>query len=368
MSRVEELIARIEHLSKHSIGYPISKDVHADAVLPLLAYPLDNLGDPFIEGRYRLNTKQEEREVVSFMAHMFRPGSENIWGYVTNSGSEGNLYGIYLARERLDNPVVYYSSETHYSVPKACHLLHLASETVAVYSNGSTDLNALGEALARHPHRDAVVVATIGTTMTEARDDVSAIRDLLDRYCVTARIHVDGALAGAYAGFGEEPIGYGFADGADSISISGHKFIGSPMPCGVVLARKKDVADVGKSIPVIGSFDSTIHGSRNGFAVALLWDALNRQGIDGLETRYRAARALSIDITRKLCDAGLDAWQNPDALTVVFPCIDDEIASKWQLACNGTWSHIIVMPGVTDKMLDEFLFDCTAVSTLRRLG
>jgi histidine decarboxylase len=358
MQRTKQLISRIKDLSEYSLGYPMSKDINVEAVLPLLAYPLNNLGDPFIDGIYGLNTKLEEREVVRFMANMFRPGSENIWGYVTNSGSEGNLYGLYLAREKLENPVAYYSSEVHYSVPKACHLLGLTSEVFTASPKGKSDLDALQSALAKHPDRDAVVIATIGTTMTEAKDDVSIIRALVTDCGVNARIHVDAALAGTYVAFGEEKIGYGFTDGADSISVSGHKFIGSPIPCGVVLAKWDEVTNVGKSIQCIGSFDSTINGSRNGFAIALLWETLNRYGVDGLRTRYHKARNLSINLTKRLRSIGLDAWQNPDALTVVVPRLSDKLIKKWQLASDGKWSHIVVMPGVTDSMLERFVLDC----------
>ena len=39
----------------------------------------------------------------------------------------------------------------------------------------------------------------------------------------------------------EDPQAFGFDAGVDSIAVSGHKFIGSPMPCGVVLARRRHV-------------------------------------------------------------------------------------------------------------------------------
>ena len=38
--------------------------------------------------------------------------------------------------------------------------------------------------------------------------------------------------------FVDDPPPWNFAAGIDSIAISGHKMIGSPLPCGVALARK----------------------------------------------------------------------------------------------------------------------------------
>ncbi len=78
--------------------------------------------------------------------------------------------------------------------------------------------------------------------MSEARDDIRAMRAILDDLATRERyIHCDGALSGGYAPFLDPRPPFDFADGADSISISGHKFLGSPIPCGIVLARKVHV-------------------------------------------------------------------------------------------------------------------------------
>ena len=42
---------------------------------------------------------------------------------------------------------------------------------------------------------------------------------------------------GVYGAFMEPRPSFDFEDGADSISISGHKFIGSPFPTGVLITK-----------------------------------------------------------------------------------------------------------------------------------
>ncbi|PIG96310.1 hypothetical protein CS542_09020 [Pedobacter sp. IW39] len=75
--------------------------------------------------------------------------------------------------------------------------------------------------------------------MTEARDDVRKIRSILQDLAIQHYyIHADGALSGSYSAFIEPRPAFDFADGADSIAISGHKFIGSPIPCGVVVVKR----------------------------------------------------------------------------------------------------------------------------------
>ena len=80
--------------------------------------PINNCGDPFTETTYKVQTHNIEREVVSFVADIFRAPKDNHWGYVTNGGTEGNLYGLYLARETLPTAKAYFSKAAHYSIKK----------------------------------------------------------------------------------------------------------------------------------------------------------------------------------------------------------------------------------------------------------
>ena len=98
-------------------------------------------------------------------------------------------------------------------------------------------------------------------------------------------IHSDAALDGAFAAFLEPRPHYDFADGADSVAISGHKFIGAPIPCGVVVARKRNVQRIAHAIDYIGSLDTTITGSRNGITPVMLWKRIRELGVDGLRER-----------------------------------------------------------------------------------
>src|SRR5688572_8778322 len=92
--RLNDYMHKVRERAQHFIGYPIATDFDYSDLYPLLKYPLNNLGDPLIESTYDLNSRSIEREVVQFFADLFRAPKENHWGYVTNGGSEGNLYGI----------------------------------------------------------------------------------------------------------------------------------------------------------------------------------------------------------------------------------------------------------------------------------
>ncbi|WP_367130320.1 hypothetical protein [Saccharothrix sp. HUAS TT1] len=127
-----------------------------------LEFHLNNIGDPFQQGNYKLNTKIVERAVLDHYASLWRAGwpydadnPDSYWGYVLTMGStEGNLYALASARDYLsgkklitepgdgrqmmyvqagtesavthDNayrPIAFYSEDTHYSVIKAVRTL-----------------------------------------------------------------------------------------------------------------------------------------------------------------------------------------------------------------------------------------------------
>ena len=357
-NRLDGYIAQVQQRSKTFLGYPISRDFDYSELYDLLKYPLNNLGDPLIESTYDLNSRSIEREVISFFADIFKAPVDNSWGYVTNGGSEGNLYSIYVARELYPNAIVYYSEATHYCVQKNIHLLNMPSILIRADDKGEMDYADLKDVIQLNRNQPAIVVANIGTTMTEAKDDIGKIKQVLKNSAIRSHyIHCDAALAGTYLALLETDPQFSFEDGADSIAISGHKFIGSPIPCGVVIVKKSYKERIGQTIPYIGTLDTTITGSRNGHSPLFLWYTIKKLGKEGLLKRAINSLEIADYTEKKLNDNGIKAWRNKNALTVVFPEPSESIRHKWQLASENGWSHIICMPGVTKDQIDDFLKD-----------
>lgn len=341
-----------------SLGYPASKDFDYGELERFLRFPINNIGDPFADATYRVETRDFEREVVQFFADLFRAPRDDWWGYVTNGGTEGNLYGLYLARELLPNGMVYYSEQTHYSVAKNLHFLGMRHITIRSQPSGEIDYEDLRETLRIHRDVAPIIFANIGTTMTEARDDVRRIARMMDEMAIRQRyIHSDAALSGGYAGFLNPRPSYDFEDGADSIAVSGHKFLGAPIPCGVVIARKRHVSRIARAIDYIGNLDTTISGSRNGFTPLMLWYRLEQLGIEGIRARVAHSLELAQYLVARLQSASIDAWRNPNAITVVFPRASERLRAKWQLATAGPISHVIVLPNVSREQIDAFADD-----------
>ena len=357
-TRLNDLLSQVKETTEYFLGYPVAKDFDYSELMPFLQYPMNNLGDPFVKSTYKVDSRQMEREVVHFFADLFRANPENVWGYVTNGGSEGTLYGLYVARELYPNAMVYFSEATHYSIQKNVTLLNMEYVIIRSQENGEIDYADLKEAIRYNRHRPVVVVANVGTTMTEAKDNIGLIKNMMTDMAIEKHyIHADGALAAGFAPFVDPRPSFDFVDGCDSISVSGHKFIGSPMPSGVVVVKKDNRDRVAKKIAYIGSSDATITGSRNGHSPLFLWYAIKKLGIDGFAKRTAHSLQVAAYTEQKLNAIGVKAWRNLNAVTVIFPTPSEEVCWKWQLATEKGMSHIICMPNVSMSQIDEFVAD-----------
>lgn len=359
--RIDDLYDRLLKLRGKNIGYPCNQDFDYTELFRFLQFSANNVGDPFSGSNYRLNTQDFEREVVAEFAKFTQAETDDWWGYVTSGGTEGNMYGLYVGRETYPDGICYFSEDTHYSVAKILRLQHTRSLMLKSQPNGELDYADLRESLRIHRGAPPIIFANIGTTMKGAVDNLSTIRSILNELSISkAYIHADAALSGLILPFVEDAQPWNFAAGADSISISGHKLLGSPLPCGVVVARKKHVERISRSIEYIGALDTTIAGSRSAVAPLILWYRLHTLGNEGIRRSVQNCLRLAGYAVNKMCDVGIKAWRNKNSITVVFPRPPESIMSKWIIAPDKDISHIIIMPHVTQSIIDEFVGDLSS--------
>jgi histidine decarboxylase len=152
----------LKEQEKNFLGYQMCKDVHYSKQLSfMLDMHTNNIGDPFVTGNCTVNTKIMERAVLDHFAKLWHAqlpsdpaNGESYWGYVLSMGStEGNLYGLYNARDYLKgkalyqeangdlsylkplkenahsahayHPIAFYSQDTHYSITKIVRALEI---------------------------------------------------------------------------------------------------------------------------------------------------------------------------------------------------------------------------------------------------
>ena len=360
-TRLAELLETIRDEESRQVGYPANQNLDYSHLAPFLSLSLNNLGDPFHHTNYRANTHEFEREVVLHFARLTGLDPDDAWGYVTSGGTEGNMYGLYLARELHPDGMLYFSEEAHYSILKNARVLNLPHTTVKRRPDGEIDYDDLRDMLAVHKDRPAIILATIGTTMRGAVDDIPAIREILDGLDIRERyIHADAALTGMILPYVTDPQPFGFDAGIDSISISGHKLIGAPLPCGIVITRKHLVETLGRAIELVGVNDTTLSGSRNGLTPLMIWYALNHHGEDGWRKTVHDMLDNAEYAVKRFNDHGINAWRHRNSPTIVFDRPPQAVFDKWQIAPEGDIAHIITMPHVDRDTIDRLVMDCAS--------
>jgi histidine decarboxylase len=146
-----------------------------------------------------------------------------------------------------------------------------------------------------------------------------------------------------------------------SVSVSGHKFLGCPVPCGVVITRREHADMLSTTIEYLSSRDATIMGSRNGHAPLFLWYTLNNKGYKGIRKDVHKCLRNARFLVHQLRDAGVSASLNPLSNTVVFERPREEaFVRKWQLACEGNIAHVVVMLNVGVDKITSFVEDLVA--------
>jgi len=360
---VAKLLTDAQAARRYDIGFPGATDLTFPYLAEILTGQLlNNVGDPWDLGHGRNHTKTIEQRVITTIADMLR-APQSRWGYVTTGSTEGTLHALDEAWRRYPDLVVYTSTAAHYSVAKCARLLKLPLVMVRVNSTGQMDVADLQGELARRRDRPAMIVATAGTTMTEAVDDVAAITSACDQLAVTRRrIHVDAALSGIPLALLPERSrpSFDFAAGATSMVISGHKFLSTLMPCGVLVYAESPYHPLGGRVSITGSADTTIIGSRSGHTPLLLWWALTTLGPEGLRQRAQASRELAAYAHREIRDIRWPTQLNPHAFTVTLDHPPPAVLTKWVLGTDGQTAHIVCMPGITGEQIDEFVSDLVA--------
>ncbi|PSB01910.1 histidine decarboxylase [Merismopedia glauca] len=364
-TRLDRLYEYIQAEAQRFIGYPCNGVFDYTPLFRFLQYPLNNIGDPYLPSNYHLNTHAFECEVLEIFQKLTDALPGSTWGYVTNGGTEGNHYGLFLARELLPGGLVYYSQDAHYSIDKILRCLNLRSIMIRSHPDGRMDLEDLRETLRIHRDISPIICATIGTTMKGAVDDIAGIQTIFRDLAIHRHyIHADAALGGMILPFVDNPPPWNFKAGIDSIAISGHKMVGSPIPCGVVLAKKSHVDRIAQSVEYIDTLDTTLSGSRNAVTPLFLWYAFHTVGIEGFKRIIPACLQIADYAIAQLQKINRHPWRYPYSNTVVFDRPSPDVTRYWQLACQGNLSHLITMPHVTSEHIDRLLADIEAADPI----
>jgi histidine decarboxylase len=385
--------ARRREQKSRLLGYPINMNVPSEEFYTwrkelfkagINAFAFNNVGNPFQESPIPYNTHDFERETIREFGKLFAFPPDDTWGFLSHSGTDSNMHGMYIARTVLRGrtglqPKAYFTREAHYSVQILRDLLGLEAVVVETLPDGGMDPDDLARKLAENANVPALVVATVGTTFKGAIDSVDPIQEKLRSH--VSYLHVDAALFGGYLPFTPHAAAVSYRTGNDadsgrydSIAVSCHKFFGFPSPAGLFITRQSlydEFSALFRRIhnpEYIHQVPGTITCSRDAVKPAEFYyfttpTALARQAEDA-QRMLKNANYLWDQMHTHLPQ--LSATRaNPLSNTVYFRNPGNAIVRKYSLATMhldvdnkpGHFAHVVVMPHVTRDVLTEFLTD-----------
>lgn len=351
--KFQALETSLEEARKHHLGYPYNMKYITGCAERLMPYSVNNLGgDSYTDSNYGLGSRGMEREVIDYIAKLYR--ADSYWGLILHNGTEGNFKALHLARLKLGKgTTIFHTDQSHYSIPDGAEMLGMSTCMIKSQPSGEMDYEDLAKNLEGKDPNKVIVIANFGTTFTGAIDQIDEIK----KVAPLSYVHVDGALGGMMIPF-LDPNMCNFTKGMDSLTISGHKFIGSPLTSSILVLNE---APEQSMVEYIGA--KVIGGSRNGHMAPYLNEQIIRRagsfGYEVISTIQTAEYLFGL-----LEQAGMNPLLLPMSNTVVFDCPSADVVKKYQLACQNykgkPRAHAITMQqhiGDND-LLQRFVWDC----------
>ncbi|HET8644727.1 MAG TPA: pyridoxal-dependent decarboxylase, partial [Vicinamibacteria bacterium] len=197
--------------------------------------------------------------------------------------------------------VVYTSAQSHSSVDKAALLAGFGRANVRAveaderYALRPAALEAAVRADLEAGRRPCAAVATTGTTTSTALDPVGAMAEVTRRHGLW--LHVDAAMAGSAMVLPECRWMWDGIEGADSLVVNPHKWLGAAFDCSLYYVR-----DPQHLVRVMSTNPSYLQSAVDGkvknlrdwgiplgrrFRALKLWCLIREQGVEGLQARLR---------------------------------------------------------------------------------
>jgi len=257
----------------------------------------------------------ELEEVVTDWMRRAMALSDAWSGVIQDTASTCTLVALLCARERASNYslargglqgeslplIVYTSAHSHSSVDKAALLAGFGRENVRHIPHDETYAmrsDALAEAIRADlaaGRKPCAIVGTTGTTATTALDPIAAMACIAREHGIW--LHVDAAMAGSAMILPECRWMWEGVEGADSLVLNPHKWLGVAFDCSLYYVRDAEaLIRVMSTSPsyLRTAADEKVKNLRDwGLALGRrmralkLWFLLREKGISGLQQRLR---------------------------------------------------------------------------------
>jgi glutamate/tyrosine decarboxylase-like PLP-dependent enzyme len=391
--RIEKaLLENVDFSKDSSLGYPASKlddkVFYTNAPFLVDAPTLKTfVANPNHIGCHTYGTSEKafkgtqeiEREVLNVLAvDVFKCRSEEFDGYIAPGGTEANIQAMWVFRNYFKNKfnsknndiVILASQDTHYSIPKGANLLSIDLLTIPVdFESRTIDELALEEIVKKAVgtgKKYFIVIANMATTMFGSVDDPNVYTDLMDKWNLTYKLHIDGAYGGFVYPFSNEKSKIDFTNSKiSSITIDAHKMLQSPYGTGIFICRKGLIENVlTKEAEYIEGMDLTLCGSRSGSNAVAVYMILFTYGPNGWYEKISILLMRTDWLCKQLDEMGIKYFREPkmNIVTIHSKYIPTEIALKYDLVPDqhndqNKWYKIVIMDHVEIENLVQLIDD-----------
>lgn len=335
---------------------------HPIAIKAYIDFLETNLGDPELF----LGTKEIEKRYINFICNLLHaPKKSN--GIICSGGTEGNITGIWIAKNLSKKNEIIIPKSAHFSFNKIASLMGLKLVQIPLNNEYIMDFSILKKKI---NSKTAAVVGIAGTTELGLIDPIPEISDL----CFDKNIffHVDAAFGGFVIPFMKK-LGYNIPNfdfslkGISSITIDAHKMGYSAIPLGILTVREKKWLDeISVETPYLSSFKQAgILSTRSGGPVAAAYAVSEYLGINGYKDVVNRCLEITYYTAKKIKEIGLKLVKEPLMNVIAIKLKNpDKVMKKltivgWKLNKMDRLSavRIVVMPQISKNVIDNFLID-----------
>ena len=323
-------------------------------------------------------THELEREVLKVLAVDIFKCESDFDGYIATGGTEANIQALWVYRNLFKNEykakhdeiAIICSEDSHYSMPKGANLLNIDIEQIPVdFYDRKINIEALDKIvsnLKNNGKKYIIVVSNMATTMFGSVDNPDTYAEVLSKYHLEFRIHIDGAFGGFIYPINTEKTSVNFSNKhISSITIDAHKMLQAPYGTGVFLCRKGLIENVlTKEAQYVTGMDLTLSGSRAGASAIAVWMILFSYGPYGWFEKISILLMRTQWLCEQLDELGVKYYRHPrmNIVTMHAEHIPDALMLKYHLVPethngNHKWLKIVIMDHVELDDLMAFIND-----------
>jgi tyrosine decarboxylase/aspartate 1-decarboxylase len=319
-----------------------------------------NIGDP----KLFKGTREIEKRYLFFIQNLLN-APPTATGLTVSGGTEGNITGMWVAKQLSQNQEILIPASAHFSFQKIAALMDMKLKPIPLTKKFEMDISQVKKRITPHT---AAIVGIAGSTDLGVVDPISQIGEICDEEHIY--FHVDAAFGGFVIPFLEK-LGYTSTQfdfsvsSVSSISVDAHKMGLAAIPLGTLILREREWLDEisVQSSCINSAKQAGILGTRSGGPIAAGYAVTRYLGLEGYQKIVEHCMDTTFYAYDLIQNIGLSFVRDP-YLNVLCIRLKKPQKVVFMLEQRG-WRvnhidhlssiRIVCMPQITKEHIDEFV-------------